>query len=172
MESLAQRDGDALIVEAYRVHGAALVRYLTTITRDPEVAEDLAQESFLRLSREIRAGRVPDNTPAWLHRVAWNLATSRGRRIQVARRYAASPDDPDLDRSPEDLAIETERRATLDEALAALSDVDRTAVLLAAHGFRGPEIARHLGRTQLATRTLLCRARSRLRASLLAVEGA
>ncbi|HET7727080.1 MAG TPA: sigma-70 family RNA polymerase sigma factor [Candidatus Limnocylindrales bacterium] len=171
MESISKRDGEVLIVEAYRVHSAALERYLTTLTRDAEVAEDLAQESFLRLSREVRAGRVPENIPAWLHRVAWNLATSRGRRIQVARRFASASDDPVIERSPEDLVIETERRAALDEALAALPDVDRTAVVLAAHGFQGPEIARRIGRTQLATRTLLCRARGRLRASLLAVDG-
>jgi len=40
------------------------------------------------------------------------------------------------------------------------------ALILAAHGVTGPEIARHLGRTHGATRALMCRARTRLRASV------
>ena len=39
-------------------------------------------------------------------------------------------------------------------------------MVLAANGYRGREIAADLGRTELATRALLCRARSRLRARL------
>lgn len=42
----------------------------------------------------------------------------------------------------------------------------RTALLLAAHGFSGREVAEALGRTELATRSLICRARLRLREHL------
>ncbi len=38
------------------------------------------QESFLRLFKEVEAGRTPDNVRAWLYRVGSNLAISRGRR--------------------------------------------------------------------------------------------
>jgi DNA-directed RNA polymerase specialized sigma24 family protein len=53
-------------------------------------------------------------------------------------------------------------------ALGAVSTDDRAALILAAQGYRGTEIARHLGRTELASRALLCRARSRLGAQLTA----
>src|SRR6266516_6126858 len=63
---------------------------LTQRTRDAEVAQDLAQEAFLRLAREIEAGRQPRDTGAWLRRVGANLAASRGRHLQVVDRHAAS----------------------------------------------------------------------------------
>ena len=53
----------------------------------------------------------------------------------------------------------------LDSALARLSLADRTALVLAAHGATGEEIARRLGRSHAATRTLLSRARQRIRAT-------
>jgi DNA-directed RNA polymerase specialized sigma24 family protein len=50
--------------------------------------------------------------------------------------------------------------------LAGLSASDRNALVLAAQGYHGPEIAASLGRTSGATRTLLCRARSKVRGQL------
>jgi hypothetical protein len=49
--------------------------------------------------------------------------------------------------------------------------VERTAVVLAAQGVGGPEIATRIGKSQLATRALLCRARRRMRPLLLADAG-
>ena len=75
-----------MVVDAWTDHHQELFAFLVRTTRDPEVAEDLLQESFLRLTREIRAGRAPDNVRAWLYRVGANLAVSRGRRISAALR--------------------------------------------------------------------------------------
>jgi len=133
------------------------------ITRDASAAEDLAQEAFLRLSTEVRAGRMPDNVGAWLHRVGVNLATSRGRRASVAERRKAELVERGSAPSPEMAALEAEEHRTLRAALETLGETDRRALVLAAHGYRGPEIARRIGRTEGATRTLLCRARSKLR---------
>src|SRR6478672_3746546 len=97
---------DQIVEQAYETHLAPLQRRLTAVTRDPAAAEDLAQEAFVRLVVEVRAGRTPDEPGAWLYRVARNLATSRGRRLSVAARNCdrlARPADP---RSPEATLIE------------------------------------------------------------------
>jgi DNA-directed RNA polymerase specialized sigma24 family protein len=57
------------------------------------------------------------------------------------------------------------------DALAGLTPDARTALMLAAHGFTGHEIAEAIGRSDLATRSLLCRARLRLREQLTGTEG-
>jgi RNA polymerase sigma-70 factor, ECF subfamily len=155
-----------LVETAWAEHRAGLVRRLTALTRDPDVAEDLAQEAFLRLAREVQAGRTPDAPGAWLHRVGGNLVASWGRHRSVIDRRAGELARPDAPATPESVAVEGERNAALRDALGELSSADRDALVLAANGFHGPEIAASIGRTPGATRTLLCRARSKLRGQL------
>ena len=76
-------------------------------------------------------------------------------------------------RRPIEVAAEVEvlRRDTgeaLVAALGILTDDARTALVMAANGYSGREIADALGRTETATRTLMFRARERLRTFLVA----
>jgi RNA polymerase sigma-70 factor (ECF subfamily) len=161
-----------LVEAAYTEHRTALVRHLTQVTRDGEAAQDLAQEAFIRLAREVEAGRAPDDAAAWLHRVAMNLATSRGRHLQVVERRADRLPRPTQPESPDALAIAGELGAALALALAQLSGTERQALALAANGFGGQEIASSIGRTPGATRTMLCRARAKIRATMAAIGAA
>jgi RNA polymerase sigma-70 factor (ECF subfamily) len=131
--------------------------------RDPGTAEDLVQEAFLRLMIEIGGNRTPDNIRAWLHRVIANLAVSLGRRATVSQRFAGAVWSHDQPATPESIALDDERRADLASALQALPDRARAALVLAASGYSGTEIAAAIGRTDCATRTLMCRARLELR---------
>jgi RNA polymerase sigma-70 factor (ECF subfamily) len=160
-------DLDRFIEAAYTAQAEPLVRRLTGITRDPTAAEDLMQEAFVRLVVEVRAGRIPSEPGAWLYRVGHNLAMSRGRRMSVADRRQGELPLPGNAPSPETLAVESEQNMWLRDAVAELRPTDRHAVILAAHGVRGPEIARSIGKSDAATRTLLCRARTRIRGLLL-----
>jgi RNA polymerase sigma factor (sigma-70 family) len=155
-----------LVEEAYAVHAAPLTRRLTSQMRDPAAAEDLVHEAFVRLTTEIRAGRAPDNVGGWLYRVAANLVASRGRHASVVERYAPSLPQPGVEASPEAASLSAERNRLVEAALGTLGWADRQALLLAAQGYRGAEIAVRLGRTEGATRTLLCRARLRMRGEL------
>jgi len=158
---------NSLVVEAaYERHRGPLVRRLTVLTRSADVAEDLAQEAFLRLAREVEAGRAPDDPGAWLHRVGGNLVASRGRHLTVVDRRAGELPRPDSPDSPETVVVDAEMSGALRAVLAGLSASDRNALVLAAQGYHGPEIAASLGRTSGATRTLLCRARSKVRGQL------
>lgn len=160
----------AFIAEAYDTHEASIFGMLLAVSRDPELAADLTQEAFLRLLREARAGRFPDRPGAWLYRAGANLAISGGRRASVARRFAPLlllRDEPD---QPERMVLERERSQSMREVLAQLPVIDRTALVMAAQGQTGEQIAAHLGKTHGATRTLMSRARARLRAAMSARE--
>lgn len=159
-------DADAVVVAYLMEHGPALERALAVFTRDPDEAADLVQEVALRLLIEARAGRMPDRPAAWAMTVGRNIAVSRARRRQTADRLVDRLPRPTAMPSPELAALDRERDEALASALLAAPIADRRAVLLAANGYRGREIATELGRTELATRTLLCRARGRLRARL------
>ena len=151
---------------AWVEHRASLVGRLTAMTRNHDVAEDLVQDAFYRLTREVEAGRAPDDAGAWLHRVAVNLVNSRGRHQTVVDRRAGQLPRPDAPETPEAVAVTAERAATVRGALAELPAADRDALILAAQGYRGQEIASSIGRTPGATRTLLCRARTKMRGRL------
>jgi RNA polymerase sigma-70 factor (ECF subfamily) len=151
------------VLQAFEDYQQQLASFAYAMTRDRDVADDLVQESFLRLVKELNAGRAPENVGAWLYRVCSNLATSRGRRINVAQRFLRVQRQGN-DAPPAEFEIlRREENATLLEGLATLPADARAALLMAAHGFSGREIAESLGRSEVATRTMMFRAREKLR---------
>lgn len=68
-------------------HAKALQSLLTRKVRDPQLAADLVQESFLRLAEQRGKERI-DNSPAYLYRTAHNLMIDHAR--QQSRRKTES----------------------------------------------------------------------------------
>ncbi len=151
------------VIAAYERHRDELQGYLVRVTRDPEAAEDLVQEAFLKLLVETRDRRAPDNVRAWLYRVATNAAVSRGRRLRTAIVFEDRVPGPLPDEGPEEACLRREKSASVERLLAGVRPDERRALLLAADGVDGTLIARAIGRTPCATRTMLHRARTRLR---------
>jgi RNA polymerase sigma-70 factor (ECF subfamily) len=147
------------------LHGD-LYGFALAVARDGAAAEDLVQESFLRLVREHRAGRAPQDARTWLFRVCTNMLRSRFRRRLVAERHWHLLYADEVGESPEAAVLRSESRVSVRLALAGLHEDARTALMLSAEGFSGPEVARILGRSEGATRTLLWRARAELRRNL------
>lgn len=168
-------EGDATVTAAFEQYHAELYSFLVRSTRDDGAAEDLLQEAFLRLTAECRAGHAPDNVRAWMYRVCSNLATDRGRRTSLATRWLIRHGRDEaatrtID-SPESGMLRRERWQNVDTILASFPAETRTALLLSSQGFSGLEIAEAIGRSHTATRTLLVRARTRMRAALEQREG-
>ena len=157
---------EAWIEAAYRDHSAAIYGMALRSTRDSEAAAEVTQDVFLRLFTEARAGRSPDNVRAWLYRASANLVISRARRATVARRFAPLFLQREMPVEPDSVTIEREDAQALAKALSTLPAQERTALLMAAQGASGLEIAASLGRSHSATRTMMCRARLRLRVAL------
>jgi RNA polymerase sigma-70 factor (ECF subfamily) len=145
---------DGFVVAAYEAHHAEVYGFLARATRDVTAAEDLLQETYLRLTQEARAGHAPLQVRAWLYRVASNLVISRARGQTTARGWRGGPEAGVVRR---DGVEEMER------VLEGLSAEARLALLLSGEGFGGEEIAATIGRSAAATRTLLCRGRARVR---------
>jgi RNA polymerase sigma factor (sigma-70 family) len=163
------RTGDVFEHLSAELHG-----FLIRTVRDADAAADLLSEAFTRLFVEEQHGRWPDQPRAWLYRVAANLAMSRGRHLQVVARVTralqGNYSEP-RDASPDVEVLRRERRGELDRALDRLPTDARTALLLAAQGFDGRAVSQAIGRSEVATRALLCRSRIRLRDLLREVEG-
>ena len=156
----------ATVAAAYDEYQRDLYSYARVVSRDHTVAEDVTQETFLRLVREMHAGRPPDDVRAWLYAVASNLLRSRARRQIVAERWRSFFQRSDSVASSEDAYLGQEQRADIERALASLPAEHRMAFLLAAAGFTGREVAAVIGRSEGATRSILWRSRLALRERL------
>jgi len=167
-QGIGQSTTDEAVTALFAEHAAGLERYVRSMVRDADEAADVCQEAFVRLLLAGRDGRLPDAPGAWLRRVAHNLVVSGHRHRQIGDRVLGRLAEDETSASLEDHAIRHEENDALVAALGALPTDDRAAIVMAAQGYRGTEIARHIGRSELASRALLCRARSRLGATLTA----
>lgn len=149
------------VAAIYDSHQRELFTFAVRACRDHAAAEDLVHEAFVRLIGEMDADRAPRHVRAWLYRVVANLIVSRGRHAIVAERHAAAMSEEDV--GPERAYLDREQHAYLDRVLGELDEDARTALLMAASGFNGMEIADAIGRSGNATRTLMSRTRRHLR---------
>lgn len=157
---------ERIVLDAYDANQRDLYGFVRAAVREPDVAEDVVAETYLRLIREVREQRTPGDVRGWLFRVAANLVISRGRRRAVATRFVHRFIGRDVAEPADAPALRAERNSELLAALDSLPLDHRTALLLAAAGYSGREIAATIGRSEPAVRTLLSRARLRLRERL------
>lgn len=160
--------GDQAAVQA--LVARKLSRILTLATRmlgDRTEAEDVAQEVFLRVWRQAprwRAGGARFDT--WLHTVALNLCRDRLRRRRETP-VNAVPDRPDPSGNVEQALLAEGRARRVAEALQALPERQREAVVL--HTWQelsNAEAAAVMGVGVEAVESLLARARRGLRQAL------
>jgi|SRR5579871_2474327 len=143
----------------FAAHQRGVFRYLCRIVGQPDAARDLTQEVFLRVTRTPVPDGDGNEQRAWVFRIARNLALNHVRDRQ--RRPDPAP-LADVDRP-----ATQELRVALDQALAALADLDRDVFLLReSAGLSYQEIAAACEISVDAVRSRLHRARQELRARL------
>jgi RNA polymerase sigma factor (sigma-70 family) len=141
-------------------HRDALLRYLTRFTGDLDLAEDLAQETFVRLREHPPVERSEPRR--WLFTVATNLArdahrvAQRRAQLVVESRNRLPVPDPPAD--PATLVERDEQRARVRAALAQLGERDRTVLLMREEGFSHREIAEAVETTTKSVGTVIARA--------------
>lgn len=150
----------------FRTYHAMLVRYLTRRLGDRDWAEEVAQETFVRaLRQEERAGGPFANERAWLFTVANNLVRDEARKDARRRRHLALLREREGDAvlEPEPTSLERAQEAALArQAVDALGERDRLALLMREEGLDYHEIAEALGLSVGSIGTTLARARRRL----------
>ena len=166
---------DVLLVK-YR---KPIIHFMFRMVHNQAVAEELAQEVFLRVYRSRETYRAEARFSTWLYRIATNLGVNHARDT---RRERTSPtvhlDEPDAETgTTPDLAddrptvegrlLRDERMAAIREHVMALPERQRTAVLL--HKYEGLDykgIGEVLKLSESATKSLLFRAYQTLREKL------
>jgi len=155
-----------------------MIHFLYRMVGNQAIAEELAQEVFLRVYRARSSYRAEARFTTWLYRIATNLAVNHARDTRHERAaqtvYLDAPDEetgttPDLADEPtvEQRLVRDERMAAIRRHVMALPERQRMAVLM--HKYQGMDyrqIGDVLKLSESATKSLLFRAYQTLREKL------
>jgi len=174
---LRVREGDAhSFEELLRRYRVPLVSYFVRMLRDRALAEDLAQEVFLRVYKARERYQPEARFTTWLYRIATNLALNalRDRKPEALLSEEENPDgEPRMERfvdpqpSVEEQLVEIDRQRLIRQAVEALPPNQRAAVIL--HKYQEVDyrqIAGILKVSESAVKSLLFRAYEALRVRL------
>ena len=177
---LRVRDGDSAAFEALvEKYKQPVLNVLYRTLQDATEAEDLAQNVFIQVHKSVHRYQVTAKFSTWLFTIARNLALNEIRRRSRHRAesldQSASEDEHAAPRQyedvkttqPPDLALRRELEAKVDQAIGALPEKQRTALLLCRdEELSYEEIAKVIGCTLSATKSLIHRARETLKQQL------
>jgi RNA polymerase sigma-70 factor (ECF subfamily) len=152
-----------------------LLRFARSLTRDPQRAEDLVQETVIRAMERAETFRGEASPATWLHRILHNLAVDQTRRErevpseQLAERVEVLWQDDAYTVDAAEVVARAETRAELEDALIRLPVIYRAAVVLHdAEGLTVAEIADLTGTALPAAKQRLRRGRMMLVSALAA----
>ena len=164
-------DPSEAVITAWRAESARLVGALTRMTRDVELAEDLAQDALVAALEQWPTAGVPDNPGAWLMTTAKRRGIDHFRRADVLRRKVAELEHasggeeetmPDLDAQVDYIEDDVLRLIFL-TCHSALSAESRAALTLRlVGGLTTAEIARGFLATEAAMGQRISRAKKTL----------
>ena len=164
------------LVQKYR---RPMVSFMYRMARNSAVAEDLAQEVFLRVYRSRETYEASAKFSTWLYRIATNLAVNHARDTRHERpEVQVSLDEPDEDTgttlelpdaslNAEQQMVRRERLLAIRRKVEALPEQQRLAVIM--HKYQQmdyKQIADVLKKSESATKSLLFRAYETLREQL------
>jgi RNA polymerase sigma-70 factor (ECF subfamily) len=176
-------------------HHTTLVRLALRYVRDPAVAEEVAQETWLHVLKGLPRFQLRSSLKTWMTQILMNRARTRARRDRRTLPFTdawlatLADDEPAVDQDrfvpsnsprnpdhwasaprpfvPEERVVEQETQALVQRTIAALPVAQREVITLRdIEGRSAAEVCNTLGLTETNQRVLLHRARSRVRAAL------
>lgn len=156
-----------------------IIHFMFRMVHNQAVAEELAQEVFLRVYRSRETYRAEARFSTWLYRIATNLGVNHARDTRLERtsptvhldepdpETGTTPDVPDATPTAEASLLRRERMNAIRQHVMALPERQRNAVLM--HKYEGLDyksIGEVLTLSESATKSLLFRAYQTLREKL------
>lgn len=154
---------ETAFAELVRRHQAGLRAFLRRLAADPAQADDLAQEAFIRAYRGLARFEGGASFRSWLYAIAWREFLQARRKEAARGKLSTALADEPAPASPADNGLSLD----LQRALAGLAENERAAILLCdAAGLSHGEAAATLGAPLGTVKSLIARAREKLRAAL------
>jgi RNA polymerase sigma-70 factor (ECF subfamily) len=131
MVTRAQNGDRNAFSELVRVHAQGVLNVICRMCGDVQLAEDAAQETFLRAWQNLPAYRPQTPLRSWLYRIAVNAGTDMLRKEK--RIFSDDIEDlglPDGRPSPESLVSHRERTIMVQKAILSLPEASRAVLVL------------------------------------------
>ena len=178
-----------------RQHHTTLVRLALRYVRDPAIAEEVAQETWLQVLKGLPRFQLRSSLKTWMTRIVMNRARTRARRNRRSLPFSdawlatVGEGEPAVDQDrffpsdsaanadrwasaprpfvPEERVVADETQSIVQRAIAALPVAQREVIVLRdIEGHSAVEVCNTLGLSETNQRVLLHRARSKVRAVL------
>src|SRR6185503_17015488 len=150
------------VTSLFDLHANGLYRLAQTMLHESDAAQDVVQDTFLRLIAHLDSGGTLPNARGWLYTVAAHACRDRQRRIGrwlpwiAERDTRRAPESPDLRDGP----------LTVLDAIRSLTPRDRLLIALRAQGLSYQEMGEAAGIRHTSVGTLLARALDSLQREL------
>lgn len=176
----AQRGDERAFEELVRQYDQSVLRLALNLLRSPEDANDIYQETFLRVYRNLHKFRYDCSFHTWLYRIVTNLCLDvlRKRKVRKEEASTIATADGELDRmgsvpearghgDPQRELFSTQLNGRIRETLAGLTPRERVVFEMRHYeGMRLKAIGELLGTTEEAAKNCLFRATQKMRAAL------
>ncbi len=150
----------------YEAERENIYSYLRCLGVPSQRAQELVQDSFVRLFVKMAKGETIENPRAWLYRVAHNFALRSWTREPQFEELPRGFEFAGQSADPERVLLEAERRRALLRAMRELSPQQKHCLDLRVRGLRYREIAEVIGISTSAVSEFLRRAVVRLKEAL------
>jgi RNA polymerase sigma-70 factor (ECF subfamily) len=163
--------------QVFEEYYGVIYHYILRLVHHAEEAEDLTQETFLRVHRHFSSLQEPTAIKAWLYRIATNVCYDRFRQVAFKSQESLNQDLDAVEEQLEDLDSpgleqiidQVEMSDCVQRFIERLSDDHRIVILLHdLHGMTHPEIARQLNCSLETVKIRHYRARQKLKITLAA----
>lgn len=160
----AARAGDLAAFELLmRQHERLVLATALRLTGNMEDAQDISQEVFLRLYKNLGKVQVEAALPAWLYRVTVNACHDLHRRKPASELESSAGDVVAGDLDPQMALTQAERKRVLEMSLRILPEKERAALVLRdLEGLSTEEVARVLGSSEATVRSQVSKARAKV----------
>ena len=163
---------EGALVQLIRDYRDGLMLYLNGIVSDLDVAEELTEDTFLKLVLKKPRFSARSSFKTWLYTIGRNLALDHLQRNH--RSMICLDDCPEISDAEADLEqsyIQQENRIILHRTMKMLKPEYRQVLwLIYFEGFRCSEVGKIMGKSEATTQTLVSRARKALKEKLLEEE--
>jgi len=160
----AARAGDLAAFELLmRQHERLVLATALRLTGNMADAQDVSQDVFLRLYRNLGKVKAAEALPAWLYRVTVNACHDLRRRRPASEPESSAGDLVDGGIDPQTALTQAERRRILEMSLRILPEKERAALVLRdLEGLSTQEVARALGSSEATVRSQVSKARAKV----------